>query len=322
MQAPAHLVHHLIDDLAKFIFRPDLIWPILAIPIGITVRQVRKLRRQAKKRTAARAVRGWLTLPAVIDVVSVSEHLDSDGKKYYLAALTYFYRHPNLEMGEYQREFPLKASAQNWVKQFKGRQVTIHVNPKDVTESFVLESDLEGLETRQIPATETPVQLDSIPALSSVSRFYSALGEQIGIAGLAASAILLVVSLATGGGKKCPNWLLWTGGTMLAVAFLLMVAVQFQCRNNETAKNFLHSYKLWSPVWMQWALKATVIVFSFLWILNYVRADLPLAMQLWMKGLEPHLPYFVSCFGFLAISSFHAAVQRSQERIQLSASGA
>jgi hypothetical protein len=321
MQAPTQIAHHLLDATSRLLFRPEIIWPIIAGILGFNARWHRQRRRMAKKRNVARAVRGWLTVPAAIDVVSVAEHMDSDGKKFYLAALTYFYRRPDLEMGDYQREFAQKTVAQEWVKQFKGRQVMVHVNPKNVAESFVQESDLEGLETHQTSGMERQAQSDPAPSLSSYVRFLSALGEQLSIAGLAGSAMLLSVSLATGG-MKCPHWLLWTGGAMLAVSFLLMIVVQTQCRGNDSAKNFLHSYKFWSPVWMQWALKAAVAVFFILWILDSIRADLPLAMQLWMKGFEAPIPYILSCLGFLATASFHTAVQRSQEQIRLPVSGA
>jgi hypothetical protein len=322
MLAPAQHAHHLLDDVARLFIRPDVIWPILAVPVGIAIRQIRKLRRQARNQNVARAVRGWLTVPAVIDVVSVAEHVDSDGKKFFLASLTYFYRRPDLEMGEYQREFPLKASAQNWVKQFKGCQVMVHVNPKDVAESFLLESDLEGLETHQISAMEIPVQLDSVPALSQGSRFFTALGEQISIAGFAASAMLLAVSIATGGGRKCPHWFLWTGGAMLGIAVLLMIIVQFQGRGDESAKFLLRSYKSWSPPWMRWSLQVTTAAFFLLWPLDHVEIDQPLAAQLWMKALEPHLPYFIACWCFLATASFHTAILRSQEEVRLPANSA
>jgi hypothetical protein len=313
--------HHLLDAVARLLFRPAFIGPILAVPVGIAVRQVRKLRRKAKTQKVARAVRGWLAVSAVIDVVSVAEHLDSDGKKYYLATLTYFYRLPDLEMGDYQREFPLKATAQNWVKQFKGHHVIAHVNPKNVTESFVVESDLEGLETHQIPAMESPVQLDAAPALSHGSRFFTALGEQISLAGLAACAVLLVVSLAQGG-TVCPRWLLWTGGAMLAVSFGVMIVVQFQCRGDESAKFLMRSYKQWSPAWMRWSLQGSTAVFFLLWFLDRISANLPLAVQLWLSKAEPRLPYFIGCLGFLATASFHTAILRSQELVRLPANGA
>src|ERR1035437_4010114 len=129
MQPPSQLAHHLLDAMSRLIFRPEIILPIIAAVFGVTARWFRKGRRLATNRTVARAARGWLTVSAVIEVVSVSCHYDSDLKEYYVAALTYFYRRPELETGDYLREFPLKAAAQDWVKQFKGRQVMVHVNP-------------------------------------------------------------------------------------------------------------------------------------------------------------------------------------------------
>ena len=316
MQASAQLAHHLLDAASRLLFRPELIWPVIAAVLGFNARWIRKRRSLAKKRTTSRAVRGWLAVSAVIDVVSVAEHLDSDGRKFYLAALTYFYRRPDLEMGDYQREFPLKATAQEWVKQFKGRSVIVHVNPKNPADSFLLESDLEGLETHQIPTLEMPVQLASVPALSHGSRFLTALGEQISIAGLAASGVLLAMSIVSGG-RKCPHWLLWTGGGMLAISIVMMIVVQFLCRGDESAKFLVRSYRQWTPPWMLWSLKLSWAVFFVLWFMDRIRADLPWAVQLWLNRVEPHLPYFLGFLGFLAMASFHTAVQHSQEQVRL-----
>jgi len=319
MQAPAQHVHHLMDAVARLLFRPELIWPVVAAVLGFSARWIRKRRRLAQERTVARAVRGWLSVSAVIDVVSAAEHLDSDGKKFYLAALTYFYRYPELEMGDYTREFPTKAAALDWVKQFKGRSVLVHVNPKNAADSFLLDSDLVGLETHQTADDRAPATVETPSAmLPQSSRLLCGIGEQISIAGFAASSVLLAVNIASGGGK-CPQWILWTGGTMLTISFLLMIVVQIQCRGDESAKFLLRSYKLWCPLWMRWSLRISVAVFFLLWLMHQISADLPLTAQLWLDRIAPHLPYFMGCWLFLGTASFHTAIQRSQEQLRLPA---
>ncbi len=321
MSSPAQLVQHLFSDASSLFQHPGIVWSIITLASGVIARWVRKGRQLAKRRVVERSVRGWLTVSAVIDVVSVSGHLDSDGKKFYLAALTYFYRRPDLQIGEYKREFPLKAAAQQWVKQFKGSQVMVHVNPNDPADSFLLDSDLEGLDGHQAPNIAAPARFDSPAILPHNSRFLCAIGEQLSIAGLAGSVALLAVSIVTGG-RKCPHWLLWTGGAMLVIALLIMIVVQFQSRGNESARHLLHNYKLYAPAWMRWSLKLSVVAYFLLYFLHLLSADLPLTVQLWMKGIEPCLPYFLGCFGFLATASFHTAVLRSQEQIQLPVSSA
>lgn len=316
MEAPAQLAHHVLHAAGKLLFRPDAVWPIVATVFGVNARWLRKGKRIARKRTITRSVRGWMTVPAVIDVVSVSEQIDSDGKKCYLAALTYFYRHPALEMGEYQREFVQKTAAQNWIKQFKGRQVMVHVNPKNIAESYLLDGNLEGLESRRADHVEAPEQPEPAPQLPHRIRFLSALGEQLSVSGLAASAVLLLLSLARGG-VTCPGWILWTGGAVLLIAFVLEIVVESQCRGDESIKQFLRSLKLWSPAWIRWSLRVSAAVFGLLWLAELIHADLPLAVQLWMKALVPHLPYFFACMGFLITASFHAAILRSQEQPRL-----
>jgi hypothetical protein len=327
MLAPAQHAHTLLDDAFTLLANPWLYWPVIAAVCGVAARQLRKVRRRTKKHTVARSVRGWQAAPAVIDVVSVSYHYDPDLKEYYVAALTYFYRHPELETGDYVREFPLKASAKQWVEQFKGRQVMVHVNPKNPAESVLLDSDLEGLETHQAPGAEVPAQhnqsltpLDPLPTLQPRYRFLCSLGELLSIAGLAGSAVLFAVSVA-GGGLKCPHWLLWTGGSMLAIAFLLILLVQSQFRGNRSARSALRTYRPWYTAWVRWSPEASAAAFGLLAIAERHRADLPAALQHWMARLDAHSPYIVGCLGFLLSASFFSAVQRSQEQVHLPASG-
>jgi hypothetical protein len=142
------------------------------------------------------------------------------------------------------------------------------------------------------------------------------LGEQISIAGLAASSILLMLSLVRSG-RVCPHWLLWTGGAMLVISFLIMIVVQFQCRSDESVKFLVRSYRQWTPAWMRWSLQISTVIFFLLWFMDHIRADLPMPVQLWMKSIEPHFPYFLGCWGFLVCASFHTAILRSQELVQL-----
>ena len=90
--------------------------------------------------------RDWATVSALIDVVSVVPNLQqttSGEHTYgYLATLTYFYRNPELQMGEYSRIFDTEAEAQSWAASYKGRNVMAHVDPRDVSRSILREEEL------------------------------------------------------------------------------------------------------------------------------------------------------------------------------------
>jgi hypothetical protein len=90
--------------------------------------------------------RDWTTVSALIDVVSVSEQREQGryGEEivHYLATLTYFYRTPELQMGEYSRLFTNEAKAQAWVAPYKGKNVMVHVNPRDTTKSVLRKEEL------------------------------------------------------------------------------------------------------------------------------------------------------------------------------------
>ena len=92
----------------------------------------------------------WPTVSAVIDIASVAFMEDDDplpGKAgsnhhYYLATLTYVWRNPELQMGEYRRSFANEDDAMAWANSYKGETVTIHVDPRDPTRSVLRQEDL------------------------------------------------------------------------------------------------------------------------------------------------------------------------------------
>ena len=94
--------------------------------------------------------RNWPTLSAVIDIASVAFMEDDDplpgmagsNHHYYLATLTYVWRNPELQMGEYRRSFANEDDARAWANSYKGETVTIHVDPRDPTRSVLRQEDL------------------------------------------------------------------------------------------------------------------------------------------------------------------------------------
>lgn len=89
-----------------------------------------------------RGVRGkdWPTVSATIDIVSVVEQIHNTGRgefKDYLATLTYFYRNPELQSGDYSRLFHSQDDAQAWASSYNGSTVVIHVDPHDPSSSVL-----------------------------------------------------------------------------------------------------------------------------------------------------------------------------------------
>ena len=91
--------------------------------------------------------RDWTTLSGVIDVVSVVPQIEQGrgGERIvgYLATLTYFYRNPALQMGEYSRIFDVEEDAQAWSASFKGTTVIVHVDPRDASSSVLRAENLK-----------------------------------------------------------------------------------------------------------------------------------------------------------------------------------
>jgi hypothetical protein len=93
--------------------------------------------------------RNWPTVSAIIDTVSVTvveSHLPSSGAVHfwpsYLATLTYSYRNPEQQMGDYSRSFAKKEDAEAWANSYKGETIKVHVDPRDPTRSVLREEDL------------------------------------------------------------------------------------------------------------------------------------------------------------------------------------
>lgn len=93
--------------------------------------------------------REWPVVEATIDVVAVIRQ-EGTGREpaSYLATLTYFYRNPDLQSGDYCRVFEEceEATAQDWVASKKGRTVEVHVDPIDPTHSVLLDEDVSVLD--------------------------------------------------------------------------------------------------------------------------------------------------------------------------------
>jgi len=90
--------------------------------------------------------RDWPLMPATVDVVTVA--VQTEQTRYgertigYLATLTYFYRNPDLQMGEFSRMFNEEQEAQTWTGSYKGRTVTVHLDPRDVSRSVLRKEEL------------------------------------------------------------------------------------------------------------------------------------------------------------------------------------
>lgn len=94
--------------------------------------------------------RNWPSTPGVVDIAVVAKQEKPGGKGStgpivtYLAMLTYSYQNPELQTGDYNREFTYESDAQEWVVSCKGRKVTVRVNPRDSTHSVLRTEDLEA----------------------------------------------------------------------------------------------------------------------------------------------------------------------------------
>jgi hypothetical protein len=104
-----------------------------------------------KDRLERARCRNWPTVSAVVDIVSVARIEDdspippiksSSYDACYKATLTYIYRNPEEQMGDYSRDFGKKEDADAWANSYKGETVKVHEDPRDPTRSILREEDL------------------------------------------------------------------------------------------------------------------------------------------------------------------------------------
>ena len=90
--------------------------------------------------------RDWALVSAVIDIVCVVEQTEQTGEGErtigYLGTLTYFYRNPELQTGDYCRMFGEEAEAEAWTASYKGRNFMVHVDPRDPSRSVLRKEEL------------------------------------------------------------------------------------------------------------------------------------------------------------------------------------
>jgi len=120
---------------------------LLTIAAASTLKR-RRSWRLAAQRLYARRGRDWSVVSASVDVVSVvpqTEPIRGYAVEIvgYLVTLTYFYRNPELQTGDYSRMFDNEKDAQAWAASIKGRTVIVRVDPGDPTHSVLRKEDLQ-----------------------------------------------------------------------------------------------------------------------------------------------------------------------------------
>jgi hypothetical protein len=309
MDSPVQVAENLLHAFWRILQRPDF---VIAVLFGAAA-TIQRWWRKAHRKAMEPVVRSWPSVPASIDVVSSTVRQEPDNKRsYYVAVLSYFYRNPDLQMGEYEREFPLQAIAQRWAAQFKGRTVMVHVNPADPADSVLLAADLEGLTLHSADSIEDAVRTEKTPVLPHAYRFLAAVCQLVSMAGIGLSVAVLFGTIA-GSAWALQKTLLWLGLGMLAFTTVAALVVSYQFAHEGKADPFWRSYILWCPQWMRWANQVAAPFWLAIWFLSVIAPALPAVTHVWLLKLAPFVPSFLGIWLFLAEASFHTAILRSQE---------
>ena len=132
-------------------FDRSLIWAILlSTALALLSKVTTDLWPRVARWSNEKRSRNWPSVSGVVDIAVVAKQEKPGGKGStgpivtYLAMLTYSYRNPELQTGDYNREFTYESDAQEWVVLCIGRKVTVHVDPRDSTRSVLRTEDLEA----------------------------------------------------------------------------------------------------------------------------------------------------------------------------------
>ena len=276
-----------------------------------------------KRKFIAYKVHSWTAIPATIDIVTVVEREEQESRSrfsfyqstsvYYVAVLTYFYRLPELETGEYERKFDLDTAAQHWADQFKGRQVMVQVNPKDPSESYLLDDEVERAASLPKLSDEDVLKLVKAPKLSQSLRFTCMIVQMLSMLGLAVSLVMVGAILA---GLPVQQQIpVWPADILIGILAATTWIVCYRA-DVDSYKSFWSGYTLWCPEWMRWSVRIAGFFFLIVWASDRFFGALPAAIQLWLfTHLQLQLNLF-NAFLFVALTAVHTALLRSQENLR------
>ncbi len=145
-------VAHLITMIRADSSSQSDTWMIWSILFGIVIASIVKacsyLWPDLLRWWGEKTSRDWPSVSAVIDIVAVAKEVESGGKGppivTYMALLTYSYRNPDLQTGDYNRAFGYEDEAQEWTNTMKGRTVSVRVDPSDPARSILRTEDINA----------------------------------------------------------------------------------------------------------------------------------------------------------------------------------
>ena len=297
------------DDVFHLLSRPEFYGLLFAFVGGTLSRSWRKVKRTRKGRTST----SWPAVAATVEVATVAKRVDADKKPFWVVTLSYFYRQPDLQMGEHEREFQAESEARQWASQFKNRLVTVHVNPAKNSESMLLDGDLEGMTVPTSIVPESTEEGRQAPVLPPNSLYACTAAELLSIIGLAISLVLLAVAVVSGG-KVQSAGAMWAGGAVLGMAVLATIFTVFGFSRGGSKESFWHSYRHWCPAWMRWCVEGGGTGIGLLWVLDSLH--LTGGSHRGAAALSPSMALLVASWCFLGMAAFHAALLRSQEEVR------
>lgn len=136
-----------MNDFFSSVIHDPQMWMYFGVVVVLLIAMVSYRWRFVAQRLEELRGKNWPTLEATIDNVSVVLQEKSGRRRpayVWVATLTYFYRNPDLQIGDYSRMFDEdeKGSADDWANSYKGKTVMVHVDPRDPTRSVLTKEEV------------------------------------------------------------------------------------------------------------------------------------------------------------------------------------
>jgi hypothetical protein len=283
----------------------DLFWPTFFLVAWI-VRRVQIWRYHRRSENS----RKWPAVTAKVEVVSAVPKFETNQKAYYSGVLTYFYHHPELETGEFERPFMNQSEAREWAEGYKGRSVLIHVNPRDASESYLLQSELPEVITAPRGMSFAMSQPKMNRQVSTMQRLANDLSLMLSWIGLGLCFLMLYVHFA-GFHTEWRYWLMGIciGCGVLAVAFSFYVDLKLM--DDDEGKGETGAQKFQSPIWIRASMYVAGFLSANVYVLLAVKDDLPEFIRARMMSQTTTFFSLFGIWGFLFLIALLTARQRS-----------
>jgi hypothetical protein len=227
---------------------------------------------------------------ASIDIVSAHILGDSQDSTSSEAVLTYFYKYPELEMGEFKKLFSDLIEANLWIEQYKGRSVMVRVNPRKPSESVLSEENLQELaRVNMNPSVEESVKSELLKQLPNISwriQWLTILIALLGSAGIIYTVASIMITITHPSEHFHRQWFIASGAFAFVFLLLNVVHSTWVHQIDTDDRMISRARQRFVPRWIRNVLVILFLCGYVIAMLDRVHEDLPVIVGILIKQLR------------------------------------